>query len=155
MERWFCTFSAWGGKFRYESSCTTASATLFAEFLVHFISQATLPSSGAGKVRLFGSVLPLSGAQLFRYDSHPRDNFPHTHARRMLYAVFSGPQYEVCFLFDRSTARRNYLRFMAFWKHVLQLPNSTMQILMHQNVHLKYKYINFYTCKIHVNRVNN
>ena len=63
--------------------------------------------------------------------------------------------YEVRFLFDRSTALRNYPRFMAFWKHVLQLPNSTMQILTHQNVHLRYKYTNFWTCKIYINRVNN
>ena len=63
--------------------------------------------------------------------------------------------YEVRFLFGRSTMLRNDRRYVAFWKHILQLPNSTVQILTHQNVHLKYKYTNFWRCKIYVNRVNN
>ncbi len=69
--------------------------------------------------------------------------------------VFKALLYEVRFLFGRSTALRNDSRFMAFWKHVIQLPNSIMQILKYQNVHLKYNYTNFWICKIHVNRINN
>ncbi len=80
------------------------------------------------------------------------------HRRRRALFTLDAPciaPYEVRFLFGRSTTLRNDRRYVAFWKHVLQLPNSTMQIFMHQNIHWKCKYTIFWTCKIHVNRVNN